>query len=302
MRITNNMVLNNMVKYMSTNLQRMDKYEQQLATGKKIENPSDDPIVAARALKLRTDVSEIDQYQRNASDAQSWLDITESSLQQIGDVLQRTRELAVQAGNSTNGSDDMMKIKYEVTQLKQQLVHIGNTTYAGRYIFSGHITDQRLINDDGTYAINVSNTENIQYEVGVGDNIDVNVTGGDLFNAGNNATAGQTGKLLKDMDDFISKLDSGDHQAVTDQVGIIDDNLNNVLRVRADVGARSNRLELTINRLESDSANFTKLMSENEDVDMAETIMKLKNEENVYKSSLAGGARIIQPSLIDFLK
>mgnify|MGYP002411154018 FL=1 len=82
----------------------------------------------------------------------------------------------------------------------------------------------------------------------------------------------------------------------------IDADMNNLLRVRADVGARTNRLELSADRLESDTVNFTKLMSLNEDVDTAETIMNLKNEENVYRASLAGGARIIQPSLVDFLR
>jgi flagellar hook-associated protein 3 FlgL len=78
--------------------------------------------------------------------------------------------------------------------------------------------------------------------------------------------------------------------------------MDNITRVRADVGARYNRLELTENRLSKNIYNFTKLMSENEDIDQAENIMLLKSEENVYQASLAGGARIIQPSLMDFLR
>ncbi len=78
--------------------------------------------------------------------------------------------------------------------------------------------------------------------------------------------------------------------------------MDNIARVRADVGARYNRLELTENRLSKNIYNFTKLMSENEDIDQAENIMLLKSEENVYQASLAGGARIIQPSLMDFLR
>ena len=95
MRITNNMLINNMIKYIGNNLTRMDKLQAQLATGKKIQVPSDDPVVAARALKLRTDVAEIQQYQRNLKDAQSWLEITESALSDMGDIFQRVRELIV---------------------------------------------------------------------------------------------------------------------------------------------------------------------------------------------------------------
>lgn len=303
MRITNNMLINNMVNYIGNNLNRMNSYQNQLATGKKIQVPSDDPVVAARALKLRTDVAKIDQYKKNVKDAQSWLDITEDTLAKIGDVLQRTRELTVQGANGTNTPEDTQKINAEVKQLRAQLIQLGNSTYAGRYIFSGYKTDQKLLNDDGTFAINVTtNLENIKYEIGIGDDININVAGGDLFNDGGNAGTGAAGMLINHFDALITALDAGDHTAIGNMLTDIDQSMNNVLRTRADVGARTNRLDLTSNRLDSDTTNFTKLMSENEDVDMAQTIINLQNEENVYRASLAGGARIIQPSLVDFLR
>lgn len=301
MRITNNMLVNNMINYIGNNLTRMDKYQQMLATGKKVAMPSDDPVVAARALKLRTDVAQIEQYQRNAKDARSWLDITESALSDIGDIFQRAKEL-VTGCDGTKSPEDLKATEQEIIQLKTQLIHLANSTYAGRYIFSGYKTDQKLMNDDGTFAITVNNNENIKYEVGIGDNINVNVPGGDLFNNGANAVAGSTGKFINDFNDIITYLDTANYSALRAKIGDLDQNINTVLRVRADVGARSNRIELTANRLNTDDLNFTKLMSENEDVDMAETIMNLQNEENVYRASLAGGARIIQPSLVDFLK
>lgn len=303
MRITNNMLINNMVNYIGNNLTRMDKYQSQLATGKKIQVPSDDPVVAARALKLRTDVAEIGQYKKNVTDAQSWLDITEDTLSKAGDVMKRIRELTVQGANGTTTTQDTQKINAEVTQLRTQMIQLGNSTYAGRYLFSGYKTDQKLLNDDGTYAIGVvTNTENIKYEIGIGDDININVTGGDLFNGGADATAGATGTLINNLNQLVAAFNAGDHTAIGNMLTNIDNDTNNLLRIRADVGARSNRLELTDNRLESDTSNFTKLMSVNEDVDMAETIMNLQNEENVYKASLSGGAKIIQPSLVDFIR
>lgn len=416
MRITNNMLINNMLNNIGNNLTRMDKYQNQMATGKRIQLPSDDPVIAARALKLRTDVSEVDQYQRNIKDAQSWLDITESTLNNIGDVLKRTRELAVQAANGTNTPEDTQKIASEIKQLRSQIIHLGNSTYAGRYIFSGYQTDVPLLDEaTGRFLISVNNTEDIKYEIGIGDNININVPGGDLFNMGGvasgdtsgtavgNALAfplvlasdelslsvdggantpvtiatgtynnmkdlvtaiqtgiessalkgklavtasgnslkfisttkgvassvhidtaspaandlglqgpplpvetggvdGQVGSLISDYDDFITALNNGDNNTVSNMLSVFDNHINNLLRVRADTGARVNRLDLTANRLDNDNINFTRLMSENEDVDMSETIMNLKNEENVYNASLAGGARIIQPSLVDFLR
>lgn len=306
MRITNNMLINNMVNYIGNNLTRMNKYQSQLATGKKIQVPSDDPVVAARALKLRTDVAEIDQYKKNVNDATSWLDMTEDALANIGDVLQRTRELTVQGANGTTTPDDTKKINEEVKQLRKQLIQLGNSTYAGRYIFSGYKTDKKLLDDStGVFVIDVTTaSENIRYEIGIGDDININVAGGDLFNNGGDAdsTSGVPGKLVDDFDRLVAALDAGDHTATGSMLADIDDDINNVLRIRADIGARTNRLELTANRLDNDTTNFTKLMSENEDVDMAETIINLQNEENVYRASLAGGAKIIQPSLVDFLR
>ena len=177
-----------------------------------------------------------------------------------------------------------------------------NSAYAGRYIFTGFKTDQKLLDEAGNFLVDVSNSEQIFYQIGLADSVNINVLGGDLFNSGTDITAGSTGKFIQDMNELIQAFDDADYEAIRSMTQNFSDNLDNVLRLRADVGARINRLELTANRMMNDNTNFTRLMSENENVDMTDTIMNLKNEENVYRASLAGGARIIMPSLIDFLR
>lgn len=305
MRVTNRMLINNMINNIGGNLRRMEKYQNRLSTGKKINVPSDDPVVAARALKLRTDVSRLEQYDRNVKDALSWMEITESSLANITDILHRARVLAVQGANGTTTPEDTQKIEEEVKQLKHQLIQVANSTYSGRYIFSGFKTDQKLLNEDGSFAIEVINdVEKIVYEVDIGDDIRINLTGRDVFNNGGDATALDPNPplMIELFNQFIAALNVGDHSTVGGLLDDIDEHMDNITRVRADVGARYNRLELTENRLSKNIYNFTKLMSENEDIDQAENIMLLKSEENVYQASLAGGARIIQPSLMDFLR
>ena len=303
MRITNNMLINNMMQSLSSNLLRTQKYFNQLATGKKISLPSDDPIVASKALKLRTDVSEIAQYKRNTDDATAWMDITEATMSQMTDLVHRMKEITNQAANGTNTDEDLLKIREEAAELRSQLISLGNATYAGRYIFSGYKTDKPLLNDDGTYNIDVNNSEQIKFEIGIGDNININVPGSDLFNRTIvGAAAGNKSEFVDTFDKVISAMDSDDKTELSNLLGDLDDELGNLLRVRAGLGARMNRVELTANRLEDDNVNFTKLMSKNEDVDIAASIMRLQNEENVYRASLATGARVIQPSLVDFLK
>ncbi|NMA33953.1 MAG: flagellar hook-associated protein FlgL [Clostridiaceae bacterium] len=304
MRITNNMLINNMIKYIGNNLTRMDKFQAQLATGKKIQVPSDDPVVAARALKLRTDVAEIQQYQRNLKDARSWLEITESALSDMGDIFQRVRELIV-GSDAIESPEDLQATRNEIEQLRTQLINLGNSAYAGRYIFTGFKTDQKLLDENGNFLVDVSNTEQIFYQIGLADSININVLGGDMFNGGADITPGDIGnpgKLIQDMNDLLQAFEDANYSDISSMAQRFSDNLDNVLRLRADVGARINRLDLTENRMLNDVTNFTRLMSENENVDMTETIMNLKNEENVYRASLAGGARIIMPSLVDFLR
>ena len=302
---------------MNRNLQRMDKTQQQMASGKKILVPSDDPIIAARALKLRTNVSEVEQFHRNVEDGINWLEITEGAMKSMGEILGRVRDLTNQAANGPLTEDDRLKIKAEVEQHKQSLISLMNTSYAGRYVFSGYQTDKKLIEDDinnpnyGKYAIEVKVTERMNYEISVNNTIEINTLGQEVLQFGNtvtDTTIGGTPEMLQKLQDIIDHLGGtnlgglGQAQALSSDLGEIDKALNKLLAVRADLGARYNRLEMTANRLEDDKYNFTKLMSNNEDADLAEVLMNLKTQENVYKASMAAGARIIQPTLIDFLR
>lgn len=297
MRVTNNMLINNLKKNLNMSLRRMQKVQDEMSSGKKVRVPSDDPVAVARSLKLRADLRENQQFRRNASDVLSWLETTETTLMKIKDVLQRARELAVQGANGLLTPEDSQKIGEEVKQLKEQLVKLGNTTYVGRYIFAGYKTDQPPVQLQADGSLDYQgDTGQIIYQVGVSDTIQVNLTAEDIFINSNGDD------LLKDMQDYIDALNVGNSQGVGDALGKIDAHLENILSLVAEVGAKTNRMELVNNRLQDEEVNFARLLSDTEDADMADVIIRLKNEENVYRAALAGGARIIQPTLVDFLK
>lgn len=314
MRITNNMLISNTLFNLNENLGRMEKLNQQMDTQKKFSVPSDDPIGASKSLKFYTDLSKIEQYKRNVKDATSWMTETESALIEIGEVLDRADKLAVQMANGTYSEDDLKKTKEEVAQLKEHLVQISNTTYAGRYIFSGYKTDKELLKEDGKYQIDLSNTEVVEYNVGVSEDIKVNTVGMRIFGVGaENATnpfdateaeTGDTSYLISVFTKFENALkDPASNKGEIDAtLGRIKTCMDQVLSVRAEVGAKMNRLKLTQKKLDSQVLSTKSLISYNEDIDLAEVSIKLKTEENVYRASLAVGARIIQPSLVDFLR
>ncbi|AEM78023.1 flagellar hook-associated protein FlgL [Thermoanaerobacter wiegelii] len=297
MRVTDGMLVTNFLNDYNNNLERLQKNQNMLSTGKRISRPSDDPVAVAASLRIRTDMARNDAYTKNADDAKSWLDITDSALSQLNDLLQRTRELAVEGSNGTLTQEDMQKIVNEIEQLKAQMIQVGNTQYNGRYIFAGFkTTTQPFSETNNSYS---GDNGIIEFEMGPGGNkIAVNVTGDKVFNVDSTGTS----QLLVMMDNLKSALDSGDHQALSNLIADVDKQMENVLAVRAEVGAKSNRIDLIQNRLQNDNYNFTALLSKNEDADLAQVITNLQMDENVYRASLAAGARIIQPSLIDFLR
>ena len=346
MRITNNMLINNLMRNLNNNYRKMDKIQQQSATGRKFQLPSDDPIGVSRSLKFHTDISIIEQHKRNLNDARSWLQVTEDAVAEIGDIFQRVRELTVRTANGTNTNEDLLQTSAEIKQLKEHLIKVGNSTYAGRYIFSGFKTDLPLLDDEGNYKLTdydevtaftnppadtqeLQNGEHINYNIGVSDNVTINtigikvfgildssgnmditnfnastVNGYDVVDADKEAIGTNADKsYLTSLFDLINNaMNVDDKDTLQECITRLDESMENLLSVRADIGAKMSRLELTEKRLDSQHTSFTKLLSENEGVDMAEIIMELTNNENIYRASLSMGSRIIQPTLVDFLR
>ena len=301
MRITNNMLVNNMVYNLNQNLKGLEKLQFQQATGKKFRVPSDDPIGASKSLKFNTDISKLEQYERNAKDAHSWMVDTEAALGEIVAVLHRANELTVDAANGTKTTEDLHKIKEEIDQLKEHLVQIANTTYAGRHIFSGYKTDKPLLNEDGTYNNEVfpfGDNEVFEYNVGVSERIKVNTLGDKVFGD----AADDVPHLIKVFEDLSTALESNIPDDIQTALGNLENSLEQTLSVRSEVGAKMNRLELTQKKLGVQIDSVKELLSYNEDVDLAEISMHIAMAENVYISSLMTGAKIIQPTLVEFLR
>ncbi len=313
MRVTNTMLINNMVYNLNQNMKSMEKLQYQLATGKKFRVPSDDPIGASKSLKFNTDISKLKQYKRNAEDAMSWLDDTETALGEINEVLKRAYELAVQVANDTYSGEDLLMVREEIEQLKEHLMQIANTTYAGRHIFSGYKTDKPLFkkeNGEIVYNIDLKQNEKFQYNIGLTERIEVNTLGSRVFGMvqgneyiyeGDIEEAAIKPALIDVLDSFSKALEEEDSSALTNTISRLQASMEHILSVRAEVGAKMNRLELTTKKLASQINNVTELLSHNEDVDVAETVMYLSMAQNVYMSSLMTGARIIQPTLAQFL-
>lgn len=295
-RVTQSMLNRTFLQNLSRNLALLDKLQNQLSSGRKIAKPSDDPVVAVRGMTYRSALVEIEQFKRNVDEGLTWLETTDQALDEATNLLQRARELLVRGLNDTMPTDAKTAMAKEIAQLKEQLGNVANTAVAGRYIFAGTDTKNPPYNaQTGTW--DNTNNQDILVEVGKGIYLPINVLGKDVF-AVPDAANGVFGVL-----DAIARGLNGDTTVdLNAELGRLDQQLNNLLAVRATVGARMNRFELVKSRLEADEVSVTRLLSREEDADMAQVITNLKTAENVYRAALAAGARIIQPSLVDFLR
>lgn len=288
MRVTQSMLSNNMLRNLTSNYNKMGKLNEQLTSQKKVSRPSDDPVVAMRGLAYRTQVDKVEQYQRNLGEVNNWLDSSDDALDKVGAALQRAKELATNISNTGAMTDgDREKIKVEFEQLQKQIHDIANTKVGDKYIFSGTKTGTPLVKD-GKFEDDLTKFKT-DVNIDVFDGVELNV------NSKNAA------EMFKQIDDMFAGFVKDD-ATFENSIGDIDKMMDSVLEERADLGARQNRAELMNNRLESQVGIAKKQMSQNEDIDIEKVITELITQESVNRAALSAGARIIQPSLVDFLR
>ncbi len=306
MRITNSMLVKNMMTNLSGSMSRLNTYQSQLSSGKKITKISDDPVGVIKSLQSRRNLSVATQYRENAEDAQSVMDFTETALMDINDLITRAYELTVGASNGTNTTTEKEAIAMEVDQIRSQLINTLNSTHGSRFIFGGYnVQEKPFIDNDGAVLYNnidikdgnmelldSLDSESVSYPIGNDAVIDVTMSGLKVIGKGND-------NLLNVFSDLSVALKNNGN--VDGYVSSLQDKKEHILSLLAEIGGKTNRLESVISRFDTDIINYKDIKSRIEDIDQAEVIMSFKMEETVYRSALSVGARVIQPSLVDFL-
>lgn len=421
MRITDLMKNNQLVRNTTRHQMQFDEVQNQLATGQRIRRPADDPAAATNQMFFRTRVNELDQFDRNLTDARSRLDLIDGQLAGVTDIMQRVRVLSVQASNGIYQGDNHFELRQaiakEIDQHLRQMVELANgRDSTGRALFGGHVVERLPFetvqgNVEGLQGLELENVITaVRYRGDIGKQLreverdqylDVNLPGNKVFwgtnmtvtgtvdNSAYQATADQVFKIDgveihvaagDTIDDVIDKINnsnlevkaskigadnislhtSSPHQIWLEDVGNgtvlkdiglvnpvegeppnnyaesarvnglsmfdmliklrndlvagdqleiggrdlanIDETINNLLRYRAEVGARQNRVEDHTRRVSWDKTYMQELLAKSEGIDYPETIINLKWLETVHQYSLNVGARIIRPQLMDFLR
>lgn len=154
MRITNKIMQNNNLSNINTNKLLQDRLSTQMSTEKKINRPSDDPVVAIRALRLRSNVTEVTQYySRNIPDAESWLNVTEEALKNLAEIVTQMQKQCTKGSNGDLKTSNRQIIIEQLKALADEVYSTGDADYAGRYVFTGYRTDTPLSFMEATKAI-----------------------------------------------------------------------------------------------------------------------------------------------------
>ena len=408
-RITQNMMKNDVVYNLNTQQNKMDELQNSLSTGKKVRLPHENPVAATNSMLYRSRITEIRKFIDNIEEGQARLNITEGAVRNVTNILHRLRELAVQAANGTYEKKDREKIAVEVDELLKELVEIANTKFKNESIFGGYKVDRnafevlktkpqfadrevitkviyrgdigvqnREIEQQGYAGVNlagnkvfwatndgvvgggnvanyVSSSNQIiridgkEITINAGDNINTiinkinsanipvqaslsnnrlvlqttnphelwleDIAGGTFFqqvgikdpNQAPNETATSAQRLGMSLFDVVIKIRDdlwkNDIKALGgEDLGYLDAALDNNLKNLAEIGARSHRFETVMKRLNDDKVDMLDILSKTENIDYSKVIMDLQMIDHVHRAALAVGARIMRPTLIDFLR
>lgn len=261
MRITTKMMQNTSLRNLNINKYRQEKLTNQLATGKKISRPSDDPVIAIRALKLNASLDKIDQYyEKNAADAESWLKLTDSAISTVNEILSTdVRSNINQACNSYMNADDRKKIIEHLTNAVEEIYSTGNASSAGRSIFTGYRTDMSLTMRTDKKQLNTITEQLTNAAI----QKKIFVTTGDLksINEGNFMDKETTEYDVKTYDIYRIRLAYGDVdiEAVKDANGqpVLDADGKQVYKSNIDLGFMTKAQVTDDNRVKLETGSVT---------------------------------------------
>jgi flagellar hook-associated protein 3 FlgL len=290
-RVTSNSLARRSLQNLQGTLTKLAEKQDELSSQKKLRKPSDSPVDTVSAMRLRADMSRNTQISRNLDDATGWLGMADNTLTSMVDQLNRVRDLAIQARNASADSNAREGIAVEVDKIRESLLGAANTQYNGRPIFGGTASGTAAYDTNANY-VGVSRA--IERTIAPGVKMTINVNGDEVFGAAGNDLFVALSQISNDIRSNPAQLDT----AVAD----LDTRTQTIQSKLAEVGARFKRVETMQDRNSSDQLTMRQNLSNVEDIDMAQAVMELQIQQVAYQSALAATAKVIQPSLVDFLR
>jgi flagellar hook-associated protein 3 FlgL len=292
-RVTERSLSQNAMRGLQANQARLSKTEQQLTSGKLITKPSDSPTGTMTAMLLRSDMRTQEQYVRNGSDGVNWLNTIDSTLGAVHDGGLRVRDLMLQGMSAGAAGSDSARgaIATEIDQIREAMIGLANTKYVDRPVFGGTTNGTSAYDADGAY---LGDSGSVTRTVAEGTKLRVDVSGEEAFGTGDT----QIFKVLADVSDHVKN----DPDRLSDDLQRLDDAMNSIRTAQASVGARSNRVASMQQTANDRQLELQTQLTEVEDIDLPKTITDMTLQQTAYQAALGATAKVIQPSLMDFLR
>lgn len=280
-------------------LSRGQKLQSQISSGKLLSRPSDSPTGTVTSLQLRGEVRATQQYSRNANDGLGWLGTIQDTLGDASSSIIRVRNLTVQALNTSNNDQSRDALAKEIDNIRETLLGRANVKYMDRPVFGGTTPGSTAYTLDATTgeATFAGNTSQTTRTVGPNAKVRIETSGPEAF--GEPGTDTELFTVLKKISDDIKSGDSNSLQQSLQNLDSAHDLMKSAL---SDVGARYNRIEQMKQSADDHLLSVSSRLSDVEDVDLPKAIMELQIQQTSYQAALAATAKVIQPSLIDFLR
>jgi flagellar hook-associated protein 3 FlgL len=292
-RVTQRMLTQTSLDYLQLGLGRLAKVQEQLSTGRILNRPSDNPTDVTAAMRVRDSIAQQAQYSRNAQDGKGWLSQIDSTLSGVTDTVRRARELALQGANSgAMGPAAREALATEVDELRNGLISSANATYLGRPVFGGVTSGSAAYDATGTY---VGVAGDVTRRVADGVTVQVDVDGRDVFGDGGTS-------VFAELDDLAAALRAGDTAAIRTGIDDLATRLETVTSARTTAGTRLDRIERADTSAIEASNSLSATLSTLENTDLAKAAMDLQLQEVSYQAALSATSRVLQPSLLDFLR
>lgn len=320
MRVTENTNFELVRNNIHRSKERLENLQSQAATLKKINVPGDDPVAAAKLLEIRTEKVDNQQFLTNSKMAESFLTNSDNALSELVDIVVRAKEIALgQSSGASSSEESRFGVVEEVSHLYGQAVAAANRRIGDRYLFGGYKTTTPPVDEEGNY---LGDTGQMMIEIGRGVYISMNVPGNEIFNTQPRAQVEQyndqgrvpasledsqggereNSNIFSELQNLRVALMTGDLGGVQNTLDRFDGLHSRLVSMRSKIGSRLSGLESSHQSMDRHALTNARLTSQLEDADMVQVMTDLAKEESVYRSTLGASKKLMQPTLMDFLK
>ena len=291
MRVTERMIQRTALRHLRSQLEAFAQVNEEIASGKRLQRPAEDPVAAEVALSLRAELEALRAYERTIDLSSGWVAATESALRSLADLVVRSRNVALRGADATNTAA-LAELADEAEALFEEAVSVANRRHGDHYLFAGFQTDTE------PFAVSAGPPTTVTYagdagamerEVGPGDTVQINVAGDELL------------PVLNELAALVDALRSGDTSAVEARLTSLSNALEQIASWASRIGSAMNRIDAARARLDQMRLDAQSVLSQVEDTDVADAAVELNIRERGYLATLAALARSSRATLMDYL-